>query len=212
MMQRTWTTRGALLGLGMLALGPVAGCGRAVECPEPAYQGGTTDEAWRALVDAEGRVQRGDSLAPVPTAPGDGAVLRAGEAPPTVRWTSPLALVTPAAPSFTPQPPRPTSPRSLLARGWRALAEALLPVAHAHGTPLTGDAYLASLRLPGEACPVERFTTQLDWTLTQAEWDRVRAAAPGEVTLTLTSAEFRDNAVTSGPFRPASELTFRVEE
>lgn len=199
----TRITPGRVLA-GLLTLGALVGCQAGPECPEPAYAGGTTDEAWRALLDAEGRVKQGAAQAPVVTEPGGGSV-RAGEAPPTVRWTSPLAGLPPPLPV-----PGGRAGRSMLARAWDVVSSAVLPAAHAHGLPLTGDAYLVRLSTAGE-CPVEHFTTELSWTLTSEEWAQVRAGAPREVVLTVTSAEFRDNAVANGPFRPASAVSFRVE-
>ncbi|MCI0570884.1 MAG: hypothetical protein L0Y66_09040 [Myxococcaceae bacterium] len=197
------------VAVGVLALGLLVACpGEVTECPEPTYAGGTTDEAWRALQDASANTQAGSGQAATLTAPDAVTPLHAGDAAPTLRWTSPLAQR--VVPRHLPVG-RGVRSRSMLARAWEAVTEAVLPTAHAHGTPLTGDAYLVSLSVPGQRCPAQHFTTELQWTLSQEAWDAVRAGEPHEVTVTLTSAEFRENAVTAGPYRPATSTTFQVQ-
>ena len=69
-------------------------------CGEPMYAGEATDEAWRTMVDGEDRAAAGDPNAPVLSAPTEGQVFAASDAPPRFSWTSPIALG-PARPATT---------------------------------------------------------------------------------------------------------------
>lgn len=58
---------------------------------QPVYQGSATDEAWRTMVNGLGRAQKGVASSPAFTAPGEGQIMTAGDAPPLISWSSPLA-------------------------------------------------------------------------------------------------------------------------
>jgi hypothetical protein len=80
-----------------------------------------------------------------------------------------------------------------------------------HLPPVTDDVYLVEITVPGQECPVDLLTTNLEWQLSDAEWAVVAAAAPGSVSVHLIGAYLLENRITEGPFSPAAPLTLRVE-
>lgn len=190
-----WTSGAAAL----LAL--AAACGEkepGTECGEPLYGGEATDEAWRTLVDAQG--QPADSSQAVAlSAPTAGQTYSTTDAPPTWRWTSPLASL---LPSPGPLPAR----RSVLA--W--LGNLVLPTAEAHLPPITGDIYWVQVTVPGRQCPVEMLTTHLEWTLDSATWDTLRGAVDQDLSVQVTSAYLVQNKLREGPYRLAAPVTVRM--
>lgn len=160
----------------------------APDCPEPAYQGGGTDEAWRTMVDAEANATTGADAAQV-HAPG--TIAAAGDAP-TFTWSSTIARA-PTPPSRV----RVARRRSPL----DALTALVIPVAHAHEAPVTDDVYWARIAIEGEACRVEVVTTDETWTLDGDAWERLAAAKGRKATLSIVSAYLTSNRVSEGPYR-----------
>ncbi|NVJ18042.1 MULTISPECIES: hypothetical protein [unclassified Myxococcus] len=187
----------ALLVLGTACDGgedapPVEACG------EPLYSGDATDEAWRTFVDAQGR-PTDSSMAVTLESPLPGQTYAMDAAPPTWRWTSPLAS---RLPSHAPR-----TPRSMLA--W--LGNLLLPSAQAHLPPVTGDFYWVQVTVPGRRCPVELLTSDMAWQLDAATWDALRAASGQDLRVQVTSAYLVQNRLREGPYRLESPRTIRME-
>ncbi|WP_338873461.1 hypothetical protein [Myxococcus stipitatus] len=195
-----WTTSAATL----LAL--TAACGddkSEPTCGEPLYGGDASDEAWRALVDAEARATANADATRL-TTPQSGTSYESTAAPPRWSWSSTLA-------SAQPRPPAAPSvfdtARSMLAH----VGDWILPAAHAHLPPFTGDIYWVRVTVPGRTCPVEMLTSNLDWQLDAATWDTLKASAGQELSVQVISAYLLQNRVTEGPYRLAQPVTFRVE-
>ncbi|WP_049872434.1 hypothetical protein [Myxococcus hansupus] len=166
-------------------------------CGEPLYGGEATDEAWRTFVDAQGRPDD-SSHAVTLTEPSPGQMYSLTDAPPTWRWSSPLASRAPAGEH---------GERSMLA--W--LGHLLLPSAQAHLPPVTGDFYWVQVTVPGRRCPVELLTSDLEWHLDTATWDTLRAASGPELRVQVTSAYLVQNRLREGPYRMDSPRTIRLE-
>ena len=79
-----------------------------------------------------------------------------------------------------------------------------------HLPPVTDDVYLVEIRVPGDSCPIDLLTTELEWQLADDEWTRLKAAT-GTVTVDLIGAYLVENRITEGPFSPAAPLSLRVE-
>ncbi|WP_426755657.1 hypothetical protein [Myxococcus sp. Y35] len=203
-----WTSCAALL----LALGTACDGGDDAPpddaCGEPLYAGEATDEAWRTFVDAKSRPDD-SSQAVTLVSPAPGQTYSAADAPPTWRWTSPLASRLPSREPVTPAdvPPSRTPARGMLA--W--LGNLLLPSAEAHLPPVTGDFYWVQVTVPGRQCPVELLTSNMEWQLDAATWDVLRAAADQDLRVQVTSAYLVQNRLREGPYRLASPHTIRVE-
>jgi hypothetical protein len=178
----------------------LCGCGAPKDdpCGEPDYVGGATDEAWRSLVDASGRVVVDGTKGVTVTTPTEGQQLDAGQAA-QFAWTSPLALLAP--PARAPFPRQ----RSLLA--W--LSDLLVSQAYAHGTPLTGDGHLLTFTIPHRTCPLRVLTTELSWQADSAARAALKEAQGETVSLEVTSAYFSANRITEGPYRPVAPRTFK---
>ena len=199
-----WTS----LSAALLALAPA--CGKDdpdTECGEPLYGGNATDEAWRSLVDAKDKATD-SSQAVTLDSPAEGQSYVTTEAPPTWRWTSPLASYVPGSEPFTPShPSRPRDEgRSLLA--W--LGNLVLPSAEAHLPPFTGDIYWVQVTVPGRECPVELLTSNLEWQLDAATWDTLRGAVDQDLSIQVTSAYLVENRLREGPYRLAAPRTVRM--
>ena len=198
-----WTSCAAAL----LALAPACdGDGAANECGEPLYGGDATDEAWRTLVDAKHLAVAGGSQAVTLESPTAGQTYASTDAPPTWRWTSPLAslLPGPVPPSLQARPRE--QRRSMLA--W--LGNLVLPSAEAHLPPFTGDIYWVQVTVPGRQCPVELLTSNLEWRFDAATWDTLRGAVDQDLSVQVTSAYLVQNKLREGPYNLEAPRTIRV--
>jgi hypothetical protein len=175
------------------------------ECGEPLYGGRATDEAWRAMVDAQKKPMDA-SRAVTLVSPEPGQTYAADAAPPRWSWTSPLraSLVRPASGGMLAQAHRRARP-SVLA--W--VGELLVPTAEAHLPPFTGDLYWVQVTVPGRQCPVEVLTSELEWQLDAESWKALGEAAGQELSIQVTSAYLKDNQVTEGPYRLDAPRPFR---
>ncbi len=173
----------------------LSACG-ADPCDDPLYDGGTQDEAFRAVVDAEKHLEVGSPRAPTVTSP---TADQAFTAPAAFTWTSPLRVE-----GFR---TRPSPPR----RGWfdRALS-LVISEAQAHGEPYTGDLYDVTVRSEGGKCLARVITGNLAFTPPDELWARF-AAEGAPLELSIASAYLRDDRVTEGPFAPAAPVRFTVE-
>lgn len=180
----------------------LAGCPAEDPCAAepPTYGGLGNDEVWLALKDAKANATH-DGDFPTVTSPAAGATVPAGTAP-TFSWESPLKI---ALGPTTPQP---------LYRAHRSLfddlSELVIPSAHAHLAPVSSDAYLAEVFVPGRECPVPIVTTELSHVLDSYSWDVLKEAAGEPLTLQLTSAYLASGRITEGPYK-ADDVTFTVE-
>jgi hypothetical protein len=183
----------------------LSACADDSECGEPLYAGKATDEAWRAMVDA--RTKAADaSRAVTLLSPTEGEVYTANAAPPRWEWTSPLrASLQRSAPGALALA-APRSSRSFTA--W--LGELLVPTAHAHLPPYTGDLYWVEVSTPGGKCPVAQvLTSELSWQLDATSWAELGKNADKQLTVQVTSAYLQENRVTEGPYQLATPRTFR---
>jgi hypothetical protein len=175
------------------------------DCGEPLYAGKSTDEAWRALVDVKQR-PIDSSRAVTLLSPTEGEAYPASANPPTWEWTSPLraSLQRPGQGMLALEAaPRPS--RSFTA--W--LGDLLLPTAHAHLPPYTGDLYWLEISAGGE-CPVAQvLTSELSWQMDATTWAELGKHAGKDLTVQVMSAYLVQNRVTEGPFRLAAPRTFR---
>lgn len=172
-----------------------------VQDEDVVYGGQGNDEVWLTLYDAKGRAQAGGKAARV-VVPSDGQVLPAADLP-TFEWQSDLQL---ALGPHLPAPlmrPRQRSPLDLLTR-------LFIPSAHAHEPPVSGDAYLVEIAVPGRQCPRSIVTTGLTHTLDDDTWAALKSAAGQELTLTIWSAYLSTGVPTEGPF-VSEPITFGVE-
>lgn len=195
----------ALVVASAVVAGIGTGCGTE-DCStiEPAYVGDASDEAWRVLLDARADAATTGDI-PVFTAPAADGALPAGTSA-TFTWESPLRLAS-AAPAPTPAPAR-RRPAGLLEAPFRAAMELLVPPAHAHLPPVTGDIYLIEVDVPGR-CPVAGLTTaDLSFTFATSDWESITAGG-GARAARLMSAFLVDNRVTEGPFL-AAPLSFSI--
>lgn len=196
---------------------PAAGCPADADCaPQPAeeegeeaevvdedvvYGGLGNDEVWLTLYDAKGRAETGGDAANV-LVPSAGEVLP-GDALPTFEWESALRLT--LGPS-RPEPlfgPAQRSPLDALTR-W------LIPNAWAHLPPVTSDAYLLEIGIPGRTCPRSIVTTGLLHTIDEDTWADMKSAPGEDLTLTVWSAYLTTGVITEGPF-VSTPVSFRVE-
>ena len=161
-----------------------------ISCAEPDYAGKATDEAWRALVDVNGK-PLDSSGAVYLTAPTDGQEYTVGSAPPTWTWAEPVSSLAP------PAAPRAAS-RSFLSE----LGEWLLPSARAHLPPYTGVIYWVEVFPPGGTCPVAQvLTSELTWQPDPATWNALGQRSEKSFTVQVTRAYLLENRVTEGPYR-----------
>jgi hypothetical protein len=204
------------LAIALLALAPVVslvgGCPADDPCAgaEPAYGGLGNDEVWLTLKDAQGRATTGGDAASA-VVPSDGQRFDGQGAAPTFSWQSPLKLALgPALPKERAASTSPSVRQSRAARAFAAAAALLIPSAHAHLPPVSSDAYLVEVAVPGAACPIAIVTTELSHALDEGTWGALRAAAGKELTLRITSAYLSDGRITEGPLL-SSPVSFAVE-
>ncbi|OGQ19152.1 MAG: hypothetical protein A2138_26830 [Deltaproteobacteria bacterium RBG_16_71_12] len=172
-----------------------------VDDEDVVYGGLGNDEVWLTLYDAKGRAEAGGKAARVLVPAQDQALPQ--DALPTFEWESDLKL------ALGPERPAPLSPpraRSPL----EPLSRLLIPNAYAPLPPVTSDAYLLEIAVPGLPCPRSIVTTGLLHTLDEATWAALKTAIGQELTLTVWSAYLSTGVPTEGPF-VSDPVTFRVE-
>ncbi len=203
MMMRTLKT----LGTAALLL-TLVGCDSEPECGEPLYAANATDEAWHGLVDALKKAPD-SSRAVTLLSPTEGQVYTGADAAPRWEWSSPLraSLERGSSEGRLALQARPRPSRSVLS--W--VGELLVPTAHAHLPPYTGDLYLVEVSVPGRTCPVQVLTSELAWQLDTESWNTLREAAGKDLSVQVTSAYLVQNRVTEGPYRMATPRTLRME-
>ncbi|HYO55951.1 hypothetical protein [Archangium sp.] len=182
-------------------------CGKDADtCGEPLHAGKSTDEAWRALVDVKQR-PLDSSRAVNLLSPSEGEMYPAGANPPTWEWSSPLrASLQRPGPGALALEAAPRPSRSFT--DW--LEDLLVPTAHAHLPPYTGDLYWVEISAPGSECPVAQvLTSELSWQLDAETWAALGKHAGQDLTLQVTSAYLVQNRVTEGPYRLATPRAFR---
>jgi hypothetical protein len=172
----------------------LAACDTTDPCGEPTYGGKASDEAWLTILDGERSVKLDDAKAAQVTVPTEGQVFYAAAGAPKITWTSPLQAM------------RHQPSRSLWAtvRGW------FIADAWAHLPPVSGAIHRVEISIPGEQCPVRTLTTELEWTIEPAGWERLKAAEGKTLELIITSAYLRENAITEGPFRRTTLRKLKV--
>ncbi len=158
------------------------------------YEGGATDEALEALLAQE---RQSD---PTKTAvfdwPSNGETLGAATPTPFCWHIGEPSGALPVQPGhlkedlrFGLSSPRPRAVGSILFPG--------LPKAHAHGTPISGPAYLIEFTGPDGAMLLRGFTTATNFLPSAEAWAGLKAAAV-PITAVVTWAEFEDNRIAPG--------------
>jgi hypothetical protein len=158
------------------------------------YEGGATDEALEALLAQER--QQDPTKAAVFDWPSNGEVLGAATPSPFC-WHVGAATgaVTPPAdrffgvPSGAPDRREPSTIERVLFPG--------IPEAHAHGTPISGPAYLIEFTGPDGAMLLRGFTTATNFLPSADAWADLKAAAV-PITASVTWAEFETNRIAPG--------------
>jgi hypothetical protein len=157
------------------------------ELADVLYEGGTTDEALEALLDAEPIDD--PAKAAVLTWPGDGDEMPRS---PIIKfcWNGGTAgaELGPALRS------RPASP-------WYREIVGSERAAEAHGAPLNGKAYFVVFSTPSNDKLVRVFTTATEFLPDETTWEKI-VSAEEPITVTITTAIFDDNLLASdgGPF------------
>ena len=198
--------RSVCLAISLLAL---AGCGprpgpNNVECPKPIFAGRAVHEVWDTLVDAEDRTTVDHPRSPTIVDPTDGQSFSAGTLP-AFRWSSPLR-----ADAGRGAPDRRLAraePRRSL---WDTISGALIGSAWAHGAPVTGDVYALKFTIPGQECPVNVVTTDLEWIATAEAAELLRATNGDPSRVQITGAYVRDNRLEEGPYRRGTLTHFLI--
>jgi hypothetical protein len=163
------------------------------------FEGSASDEAWLAIDEAPVTEDpAGASWTFTPT-----RWSRAGTAP-TFTWSSSLSGVRHRRAPHGLPPDGDASPGIRLARGFDAL---LVPVAHAHLPPITGQVYRLIFTIPGEGAPLRVLTTDPSFTPGAAALTSLNRAT-GPVALELVHTYLVGNRVMEGPYRlPPIALT-----
>lgn len=176
------------------------------------YQGETTDEGLEALLAALPKDE--PAKAAVFDAPLDAAILPATPAP-LFQWHpggSTAVAPRPREPTRLFGSPADENREPSLAE--RLLGGALSGVreAHAHGTPISGNAYFLVFATEDDPKLVRVFTRETAYTPDAASWARM-TSADKPITASILSAYFESNRVTSdgGPWESGT-LSFTIEE
>lgn len=175
-----------------------AGAAGAAAGASTLYEGGVTDESLDSIKGVAAKVD--DARAAAITAPGEGQTL-AASTPFTFTWSGGLSRA-PSAPSSPAAPPS----------RWVELRKLLTPinVAHAHGTPYSGVAYLLTLSTSSGAV-VEVHTSKTTYTPDQATWSLLSGAG-SPITAQLVTARLQNNLLSGdGPFLSSNKPTFSVK-
>ena len=188
----------------LLLLGSACGKDEESQCGPPLYGGSATDEAWMTMVDAQKKGADASKAVTV-MAPAEGEVHPANTPPPRISWTSPLRA---SLERHTPGRLALASPRP--SRGPLAwLGELLVPTAHAHLPPFTGDIYLVQVTVAGRECPVQVLTSELSWQIDEDSWAIMAGAKDQALSIQITSAYLQDNRLKEGPYQLAQPRTFQ---
>ena len=156
------------------------------------------------MVDVRGK-PTDTSGAVVLAAPTEGQLYDANATPPTWTWTLPTTAL-PPRPSPGMLAHRAPAARSPLAR----LGEWLLPSAHAHLPPYTGELFWVEVSTSGATCPVAQIlTSEQSWQLDDASWAALGKHAGETLTVQVMRAYLVQNDVTEGPYRLDPPRTFR---
>jgi len=173
----------------VLCLAMLIGCSsehdHATAPADATYEGSATDEALLALLDLPEKPTSAQLAFAEPVA---GATVSVASAP-TFKW---LYVQKTASRWLAPPAPRPVPVLHELRR-----LMTLENVAHAHGAPVYGVAYLLTFEGPDKAQLARVFTTRTLYTPTGTAWDKLKTAR-GKVTVRLTAATFDNNAVIAG--------------
>ena len=170
-----------------------------ISLPACPTEEGFSDEACVAFDDLTrmGRVTPEDRRAPSIAAPAENESVP-GSTPYTFRWQAPTVL-------------RRSPARRTLAM--RVLRATVLPAeAWAHCPAFTGRGYDVTLRVAGQTV-LRRQQSRTEWTPSAEEWQRLRAAAAGNVIeLVVQTALFTNSSVNpgSGPFVQATPRRFTI--
>lgn len=212
----------SVLGVGLAAVGfgvgLFVGCGDSgtgtggagPDISDVIYEGGTNDEALEALLAAS--LQEDAEKMPVVTWPLDGAELPDSEIP-WFGW-QPASEVARAPASASEEryghALRPAPVEQSLARRLLEPLFAGVPSAFAHGDPVSGPVYFATISSDSEPQLVRVFTTEREYLPTEEVWEKIKAVQE-PITVTLTAAEFDNNRVAQGggPWKSAP-ITFTI--
>jgi len=190
-----------------IACAAIYGCTHEEEVPLGAeladvlYEGEATDEALVALDSALDQKPAAEDPTRAPALDMPTATMLPKASIPTFTWHAGATAYVIPQEDRTPTLWRLPESTSTIRSG---LAELFGPVktAHAHGTPLVGNATFLTFSTAANAKVVRVFTTLTSYTPAQAEWDKL-VAANAEITLSLIGAEFDNNRIadSGGPFQ-----------
>jgi hypothetical protein len=202
---------GVSLGFGCGDSGTDGEGGENPALADVVYEGGATDEALEALLDAS--IVTTAATPANFTAPLNMAVVPASPAP-TFTWT--VATTAARAPSDRTTPPGRlfdaprSSPEGVVER---SLARWLsnVPVAYAHGTPTSGPGFLVVFSTASNDKLVRVFTTNTSYTPSADALAKLTGAGT-TIHAVITSAEFDQNRIAQdgGPWKGA-EITFTTK-
>ena len=185
------------LSVGTLVLGcgddGGAGGGATVEVR---YEGGATDEALDSLLAAT--VVDDPAKSPVFVSPEDGGTLDGSAGLPVISWRAGggSAAREGSHDQFRVGRTEPTRERGPVER-FAEWSLSGIAIAHAHGTPVTGPAYLLSIETADGVEVARIFTTGTETIPSEELWTAM-SAAKQPLRLTLTAAEFENNLVAQG--------------
>lgn len=181
------------------------------------YEGYATDEACKAMLDAEdaGQITIGGANAPAVGVIGSNGKIAASASALTLTWTSPLDL---DGDTFLFQRRAPQHRK--LASASHDLGRELLRLvspestAWAHLPPMTGALHMLRIKGIGGSTTFLAFTTKLHFAVTSSALTPILATA-SPMQVELTDAYLTENRIvtpsTDGPFRPAADTTFQVQ-
>ncbi len=177
----------------------LASCGDDPCALTPAYGGAATDEVETTLKDARKNATTSGDAAQIQQ-PAQNAVYAAADGAPTFAWNSALKIAL-----FTRPDPAAQGVVRRRETSWvDALTSVVIPSARAHEPPVTSDAYLVDIALPGESCPVSVVTTELSAQLDEKAWAMLTKQTASALTMTITSAYLEDGRITEGPYQSAA--------
>jgi len=180
-------------------------------CGDPQYVGSTSDEAWKAIVDAYADAAVGSASAVTITAPAADTKFPASGSEPTFAWTSPIARG-PLHPQVLAHAPETRKAMSWLDDALSAVGGFFVGTAHGHLPPVTGDVYYIELKTAGSACPIARaLTTSESWVPDADNWEAIKATVGVPIEIVITSVYLSENRITEGPYRPTTGVVFEVQ-
>ena len=181
---------------------PAGDAGIDTDVSDVLYEGGATDEALEALVAAPVKTGK----APFISAPTAGQVLPK-EAPFTFTWSEAKQAMLPRERTLLPATRNVRAPKLHL----DLVLSLFEGTAHAHGTPINGQAYLLTFATEAEPKLVRVFTAKTTYVPSADAWNKLLAAKT-TIQFRVRAATFEDNRLieSGGPF-DSENVSFTVK-